>query len=175
MAMTPETSDSAITRESARFIQEPIAVVSMACRLPGHSDSPQKLWDFLMQEGVADTRVPKTRFNLEAFYDGSDRPKTLRSPGAMFMESVDPTKFDAPFFSISAQEATAMDPQQRILLEVIYEALENAGLTLESLAGKRYGSFVGGHTGGLLLGSICTGSRLTTGERGHWWFGNDVE
>ncbi|KAB8234225.1 type I polyketide synthase [Aspergillus alliaceus] len=147
MAMTPETSDSSISVESIRLIQEPIAVVSMACRLPGHNDSPQKLWEFLMQGGVADTKVPTTRFKLEAFYDRSDRPRTLRSPGAMFMESVDPARFDAPFFSISAQEATAMDPQQRILLEVIYEALENAGLTLESLAGQRYGCFVGGHTG----------------------------
>jgi acyl transferase domain-containing protein len=151
MALTPETSDSGTTMESTRFIQEPIAVVSMACRLPGHSDSPQKLWEFLMQDGVADTAVPESRFNLKAFYDGSDRPRTLRSPGAMFMEYVDPAAFDAPFFNISPQEATAMDPQQRILLEVIYEALENAGLPLESLAGEKYGCFVGGHTGGLQL------------------------
>ncbi|KAE8157724.1 hypothetical protein BDV40DRAFT_304892 [Aspergillus tamarii] len=147
MAMTPQTSDSSLSTGSVRSIQEPIAVVSMACRLPGHSDTPQKLWEFLMNEGVADTKVPTTRFNLDAFYDGSDRPKTMRSPGAMFMESVDPAKFDASFFNISAQEATAMDPQQRIILEVIYEALENAGLTLESLAGQRYGCFVGGHPG----------------------------
>ncbi|KAF7590609.1 hypothetical protein BBP40_002604 [Aspergillus hancockii] len=147
MALTPESSDLSISMESTKFIQEPIAVVSMACRLPGHCDSPQKLWEFLMQDGVADTAVPKSRFNLQGFYDGSDRPKTLRSPGAMFMESVHPAEFDAPFFNISPQEATAMDPQQRVLLEVIYEALENAGLTLESLAGEKYGCFVGGHTG----------------------------
>ncbi|KAE8376147.1 hypothetical protein BDV26DRAFT_294376 [Aspergillus bertholletiae] len=147
MAMTPQTSDSSLSMESPRCMQEPIAVVSMACRLPGHSDSPQKLWEFLMNGGVAGTEVPKTRFNLDAFYDGSDRPKTMRSPGAMFMESVDPAKFDASFFNISAQEAIAMDPQQRIILEVIYEALENAGLTLESLAGERYACFVGGHPG----------------------------
>lgn len=148
MAMTPQTSDSSLSMGSVRSIQEPIAVVSMACRLPGHSDSPQKLWEFLMKGGVAGTDVPKSRFNIDAFYDGSDRPKTMRSPGAMFMECVDPAKFDASFFNISAQEATAMDPQQRIILEVIYEALENAGLTLESLAGQRYGCFVGGHPGG---------------------------
>ncbi|GAB1200503.1 hypothetical protein APSETT444_009876 [Aspergillus pseudonomiae] len=136
MAMTPQTSDSSLSGGPIRSMQEPIAVVSMACRLPGHSDSPQKLWEFLVQGGVADTKVPETRFNLDAFYDGSDRPKTMRSPGAMFMETVDPAKFDASFFNISAQEATAMDPQQRIILEVIYEALENAGLTLESLAGQ---------------------------------------
>ncbi|KAE8406449.1 hypothetical protein BDV37DRAFT_280732 [Aspergillus pseudonomiae] len=147
MAMTPQTSDSSLSGGPIRSMQEPIAVVSMACRLPGHSDSPQKLWEFLVQGGVADTKVPETRFNLDAFYDGSDRPKTMRSPGAMFMETVDPAKFDASFFNISAQEATAMDPQQRIILEVIYEALENAGLTLESLAGQRYGCFVGGHPG----------------------------
>ncbi|KAE8151513.1 hypothetical protein BDV25DRAFT_138748 [Aspergillus avenaceus] len=147
MALTPDTSDSAVTMETTRFTQEPIAVVSMACRLPGHSDSPRALWEFLMRGGVADTTVPKSRFNLSGFYDGSDRPRTLRSPGAMFMESVDPAEFDAAFFNISPQEAIAMDPQQRILLEVIYEALENAGLTLEALAGERYGCYIGGHTG----------------------------
>lgn len=66
------------------------------------------------------------------------------------METVDPAEFDASFFNIPPQEAIAMDPQQRILLEVIYEALEGAGISLESLAGERYGCFVGAHTGGIV-------------------------
>ncbi|THC91910.1 hypothetical protein EYZ11_008620 [Aspergillus tanneri] len=119
----------------------------MACRLPGHSNSPRKLWEFLMRGEVAWTEVPKSRFNIKAFYDGSDKPGTLRSSGAMFMESVNPAVFDASFFNISPQEAISMDPQQRILLEVIYEGLEHAGLALESLAGEKYGCFVGGYTG----------------------------
>ncbi|KAI9037475.1 type I polyketide synthase [Aspergillus affinis] len=133
--------------ESNGFIQEPIAVVGMACRLPGRSDSPRKLWEFLMRNGVADTDVPADRFNFKGFYDGSDRPQTLRSPGAMFMESVNPAEFDASFFNIPPQEAISMDPQQRILLEVIYEGLEEAGIPMESLAGEKYGCFVGAHTG----------------------------
>ncbi|KAB8234043.1 polyketide synthase module [Aspergillus alliaceus] len=133
--------------ESNRFIQKPIAVLGMACRLPGYSDSPRKLWEFLMRGDIAETEVPKSRFNIKAFYDGSDKPQTLRSPGAMFMESVNPAAFDASFFNISPQDATSMDPQQRILLEVIYEGLENAGLPLEALAGEKYGCFVGGYTG----------------------------
>ncbi|THC91935.1 hypothetical protein EYZ11_008590 [Aspergillus tanneri] len=148
MALTPDTSNSAATMESNRFIQEPIAVVGMACRLPGHSDSPHKLWEFLMRNGVARTEVPESRFNLKGFYDGTDRPRTMRSPGAMFMETVNPAEFDASFFNISPQEATAMDPQQRILLEVIYEGLESAGISLESIAGENYGCYVGAHTGG---------------------------
>ncbi|PLB46253.1 polyketide synthase module [Aspergillus steynii IBT 23096] len=147
MAFTPETSNSTGTMESNRFIQEPIAVVGMACRLPGHSDSPRRLWEFLMRNGVAGTDVPAGRFNLNGFYDGSDRPHTFRSPGAMFMETVNPAEFDASFFNIPPQEAISMDPQQRILLEVIYEALEGAGIPLESLAGEKYGCFVGAHTG----------------------------
>ncbi|KAA8646813.1 beta-ketoacyl [acyl carrier protein] synthase domain-containing protein [Aspergillus tanneri] len=147
MALTPDTSNSAATMESNRFIQEPIAVVGMACRLPGHSDSPHKLWEFLMRNGVARTEVPESRFNLKGFYDGTDRPRTMRSPGAMFMETVNPAEFDASFFNISPQEATAMDPQQRILLEVIYEGLESAGISLESIAGENYGCYVGAHTG----------------------------
>ena len=101
-----------------------------------------------MRNGVADTDVPADRFNFKGFYDGSDRPRTLRSPGAMFMETVNPAEFDASFFNIPPQEAISMDPQQRILLEVIYEGLEEAGIPIESLAGEMYGCFVGAHTGG---------------------------
>ncbi|EKG16354.1 Beta-ketoacyl synthase [Macrophomina phaseolina MS6] len=69
----------------------------------------------------------------------------MRSPGGMFLENVDPQDFDAPFFSISPADALAMDPQQRQLLEVVYECLENAGITLESLDEAPVGCFVGSY------------------------------
>ncbi|PYI09750.1 ketoacyl-synt-domain-containing protein [Aspergillus sclerotiicarbonarius CBS 121057] len=147
MALTPPTSDSSTSLWSGRFVQDPIAVVGMACRLPGGSDSPHRLWEFLMRGGVASTEVPESRFHHQGHFDGSGKPRTMRPPGAMFMENVDPAAFDAKFFNISPQDAVSMDPQQRILLEVVYEALENAGIPMESLSGARYGCYVGAHTG----------------------------
>lgn len=72
----------------------------------------------------------------------------MRSPGGMFLEDVDPQDFDAQFFDISRTDAIAMDPQQRQLLEVVYECLENAGLTLEDLDGAPVGCFVGSYAVG---------------------------
>ncbi|RCI09139.1 hypothetical protein L249_1549 [Ophiocordyceps polyrhachis-furcata BCC 54312] len=128
-----------------RHVKEPIAVVGMACRLPGNSNSPHALWEFLERGGIADNTPPESRFRLEAHYDGSDKPKTMRSPGGMFLESVDVKQFDAAFFGIAKADAIAMDPQQRQLLEVVYECLENAGVTLGKLDGEAVGCFVGAY------------------------------
>ena len=119
--------------------RDPLAVIGMACRLPGNSNSPQSLWSLLEHGDCAIGGVPESRFNIKGHFDGSRKPNTLRSPGAMFLENIDLSKFDAPFFSIARQEAIAMDPQQRQLLEVVYECLENAGVTLQSLNGAPVG------------------------------------
>lgn len=66
----------------------------------------------------------------------------MRSPGGMFLENTDPQDFDAAFFGISRVDATAMDPPQRQLLELVYECLENAGLSMEVLDGAPLGCFV---------------------------------
>lgn len=68
--------------------------------------------------------------------------------GGMFLEKINPQDFDAAFFSISAADATAMDPQQRQLLEVVYECLENAGIPLHALDGADVGCFVGSYAVG---------------------------
>ncbi|KUI67059.1 Lovastatin diketide synthase LovF [Cytospora mali] len=128
-----------------RHIQEPIAIIGIGCRLPGNSNSPHALWEFLERGGIADTVPPASRFRLDAHHDGSDKPKTMRSPGGMFIEGVDPKRFDAAFFGISKVDAIAMDPQQRQLLEVVYECLENAGITLGQLDGEAVGCFVGSY------------------------------
>ncbi|KAI9676001.1 MAG: Type I Iterative PKS [Caeruleum heppii] len=126
-------------------VPEPIAVVGMACRLPGDSNSPHALWNLLKRGGVANNEAPLSRFDLKTHHDGSKKPKTMRSPGGMFLENIDPRDFDAQFFSISRTDAIAMDPQQRQLLEVVYECLENAGISLESLDGAPVGCFVGSY------------------------------
>ncbi|KAI0970360.1 putative polyketide synthase [Xylaria arbuscula] len=128
-----------------RYIQEPIAVVGIACRLPGESNSPHALWEFLEKGGIADNRPPETRFRFDTHHDASKKPRTMRSPGGMFLESIDPKKFDAAFFGIATTDAIAMDPQQRQLLEVVYECLENAGIPLERLDGESIGCFVGSY------------------------------
>ena len=131
--------------------QNPIAIVGMACRLPGNSNSPRSLWSLLERGDCALGGLPESRFSLKGHYDGSRKPNTLRSPGAMFLENIDLSKFDANFFSIARQEAIAMDPQQRQLLEVVYECLENAGVTLQSLNGAPVGCFVASSTSGRLF------------------------
>lgn len=138
---------SAIQHDSPRkhYSQDPIAIVGMGCRLPGNNNSPHALWEFLERGGIADTVPPASRFRLDTHHDGSKKPKTMRSPGGMFLEGVDPRRFDAAFFGVGKVDAVAMDPQQRQLLEVVYECLENAGLTLDQLDGEAVGCFVGSY------------------------------
>jgi acyl transferase domain-containing protein len=140
-----------LTSQKAEYLQDPIAVVGLACRLPGNCNSPTALWDFLERGGVAHNEAPKSRFNLASHHDGSKKPKTMRSPGGMFLENIDPQDFDPKFFGISYADAVAMDPQQRQLLEVVYECLENAGITLEAVDGAPIGCFVASYAVGMIF------------------------
>ena len=130
------------------YIQEPIAVIGLACRLPGNSNSPTAFWDFLINGGCAGNEPPHSRFNFKGHFDGSMKPGTMRSPGGMFLENINPEDIDARFFSLSKADAISMDPQQRQLLEVVYEGLENAGISLQVLKSKAYGCFVGSYSSG---------------------------
>lgn len=121
---------------------EPLAIVGFACRLPGQNDTPHKFWEFLERGEIASRDVPKSRFNHEAHFDGSRKPKTMIQNGGMFLDFVDPADLDAGFFQIPASDASSMDPNQRQLLEIVFEALENAGLSLEDVNNKPIGTFV---------------------------------
>ncbi|KAF4898987.1 Highly reducing polyketide synthase [Colletotrichum fructicola] len=125
--------------------KEPIAIIGIACRLPGGNTNPHKLWEFLKRGGIASNKVPGSRFNIDGHWDGSQKPRTMRPLGGMFLEEIDPADFDASFFEISKTEAISMDPNQRQMLEVVYEGLENAGIPLESLDGAQVGCFVGSY------------------------------
>lgn len=149
---TPGSNGTSVADQT--YTQVPLAVIGMSCRLPGQSNSPSSLWDFLERGGIANNDTPSTRFNLDAHHVGSPKPNTMRSPGGMYLENIDPQDFDAPFFSVSKEDAIAMDPQQRQLLEVIYECLENAGITLESLDGAAVACFVASFTCGT-SGCMC--------------------
>ena len=133
------------------YTQDPIAVVGLANRLPGHSNNPTKLWEFLLRGGVAKNDPPTSRFGLTGHYDGSHKPHTIKTPGAMFLEDHDPADFDPAFFKTTVADAISMDPQQRMLLEVVYEALENAGISLSQINGEAFGCFVGSYAVGKML------------------------
>lgn len=111
----------------------PIAIVGVGGRFPGDAGSPQKLWDLVAQGRSALTDIPKDRFNIDAFYHPhNERQGSLNVRGAHFMDS-DVSAFDAPFFSITQEEAKAMDPQQRMALECTYEALESGAYSFSHI------------------------------------------
>ena len=131
------------------FQQEPVAIVGFACRLPGGNNSPQKLWDFLEDGGIAPNKVPKSRFNIQGHYDGSHKPGTMRPKGGMFLsDDIDLAHFDASFFETSGSDAVGLDPNQRQILEVVYEGLESAGIPLEKLDGEPVACYVGSYSSG---------------------------
>ncbi|CAH0043544.1 unnamed protein product [Clonostachys solani] len=121
----------------------PIAIVGMSCRFSGGADSPEKLWELLAEGRNTWTKVPESRYNQTAFYhpEGT-RAGVSNAQGAHFLER-DVSHFDAPFFSFPAEVAESMDPQLRMQLEGVYEALESAGIPMEQFAGSKASVFAG--------------------------------
>ncbi len=115
--------------------KEPIAIVGMSCRFPGGANSPDAFWRLLENGTDAISQVPADRWNIDALYDSDPAaPGKVSSRWGGFIDEID--QFDPGFFSISPREAAQMDPQQRIVLEVAWEAFEHAGLTKTALAGS---------------------------------------
>ncbi|KAI8633724.1 hypothetical protein F5Y19DRAFT_414735 [Xylariaceae sp. FL1651] len=115
---------------------EPIAVVGLALRLPGDANDIDGLWRLLESGEPAWTPVPEDRFNDEAFYhpNADDPNGTSHHPGGHFI-SGDVRDFDHGFFQLNGAQAAALDPQQRLLMELSYEALENSGIPRERISG----------------------------------------
>ena len=123
-------------------IIEPIAVIGIGCRFPGGADTPDKFWELLKNGVNALTEIPKERMNVEDFYSENQQEEgKMYTKYGSFIEDVD--MFDSHFFGITPREAENMDPQQRILLEVCCQSLQNAGISIEKLDNSNTGVFIG--------------------------------
>lgn len=134
--------EKVITTEKRAYQTHPVAIVGMGCRLPGNVEDPQAFWELLNNGQDAICEVPEDHWDIEAYYspDPEALGKIITRKGG-FLKQID--KFDPDFFGISPREAESLDPQQRLVLEVAWEALERAGCAPDSLKNSLTGVFVG--------------------------------
>ena len=138
----PECVSEVVAGGDRRLMDEPIAVIGLGCRFPGGIQGPESLWQFLFEGRSAVGEVPPDRWR--PFDDGSPEVAATLSRTTRwgsFLSDID--AFDAEFFEILPREAAKMDPQQRVVLEVAWEALEHAGTPPSSLRHSQTGVFVG--------------------------------
>ncbi len=151
-----------------RAVDEPVAIVGLGCRLPGGVDSPARLWELLRAGGDGISPFPTDRGwdvgLLNAMAAARQREGGYEGG---FVDGVG--EFDAAFFGISPREALAMDPQQRQLLEVSWEALEDSGIDPLSLHGSQTGVFVGVTSHDYAIGPV---EAMPEGVAGHLVTGN---
>ena len=122
---------------------EPIAVIGMGCRFPGGANSPEEYWQLLKEgrDAIQEMRDVE-RWDTDAYYDADpEAPGKMAVKNGGFLDQVD--QFDAQFFGISPREAAVLYPQQRLLMEVAWEALENSGIVPSSLHQSKTGVYIG--------------------------------
>ena len=121
--------------------EEPIAIVGLGCRFPG-APSPAAYWELLTEGRCARSEIPADRWDVgSVFHPDPHHVGTAHSRFGYFLDRID--QFDPAFFGISPREALLMDPQQRLMLELTWEALEDAGQVPDGLRGSRTGVFFG--------------------------------
>lgn len=120
---------------------EPIAIVAVSCRFPG-APNPEAFWDVLSGGVDAIREVPEDRFDIDEFYDPDpEAAGKIYTRFGGFLDGID--GFDPEFFGISPREALWIEPQQRLMLETVWEGLERAGYSPAALRGSRTGVFAG--------------------------------
>ncbi|KAK7750074.1 putative Hybrid PKS-NRPS biosynthetic cluster [Diatrype stigma] len=125
------------------WVTEPVAITGIGCRFPGGASSPSKLWQILQNPPDLLAEIPSTKFNPNGFYHAEARHHGTSNVLHSYLLKEDPRLFDHEFFNIHPKEAESMDPQQRILLETVYEAIEDAGYSVSELRGSSTAVFVG--------------------------------
>lgn len=121
--------------------QVSIAIIGMGCRYPAGSNSPEELWNVVAEGRSGWTEVPQDRFNHQAFYHPDPEiPGAINQKGGHFINQ-NIADFDAGFFGIAQLEAETLDPQQRVVLETSWEAVENAGIPMHHFKGSDTGIF----------------------------------
>ena len=126
-------------------LPQPIAVIGSGCRFPGDATNPSKLWELIKRPRDVLVQIPEDRFNPQGFYHEDGRYHGHGNVRESYLlEGAGVTRhFDAQFFGISATEAKTMDPQLRLLLETVYEALEISGCPVEKLRGSDTAVYTG--------------------------------
>ncbi|MGV0810959.1 type I polyketide synthase [Mycolicibacterium boenickei] len=141
LGLNVQTAAKAAPAPVATGTNDPIAIVAVSCRFPGAPD-PEAFWDLLSGGVDAIREVPEDRFDIDEFYDPDpDAPGKTYTRFGGFLDGID--GFDPEFFGISPREAVWIEPQQRLVLETVWEGLERAGYSPASLRGSRTGIFTG--------------------------------
>jgi len=122
---------------------EPMAIIGVAARFPDEASTTEGLWNFLLKARSAFSNFPPDRIGEGHYHPNPDHRGTHAVQGAHFLNE-DPALFDAPFFNITRNEVAALDPQQRLVLENVYHALENAGLRLLDVSSTDASVYVSG-------------------------------
>lgn len=120
--------------------REPVAIIGMACRFPG-APGIDAFWELLRTGKDATGETPADRYDVDAFYAPQPYPGKVASRRSGYLPRIG--DFDAEFFGMSAEDADNLDPQQRLLMMIAWEALEDAGIPPQHLAGSRTGVYVG--------------------------------
>lgn len=141
--MSDTSTNGYFNREASSLgMVEPIAICGMGMRLPGGIRDAEGFWDLLYNQQSARCEVPKDRYNIDAWY-GPGKIGHVTSKHGYFLTDVNLGHTDTSFWSMTKQEIEAIDPQQRLTLEVVYECLQNAGQKPKDLRGRKVGVYLG--------------------------------